>query len=209
MMKKIFSLLAALGFAVAAFGQTAEEIVRRMDAAMEKNQPDQGMYMIVDIKIPIVGTMSSKVWSYGEKTRMEVEAQGAHLITWMDDETEWTYDSDENTITIENRKPGEKDSSGGDTEMFQGITDGYDVSIKKETADSWQILCKKSRTNKEKDDPNTMDLVVSKADYSPKSLSAKLRGVTMTMRDLRFGISEKDVVFDQSKYPGATIIDKR
>ncbi len=209
MTKKLFGLLAALGFAVSAFGQTAEEIVQRMDAAMRQYQHEKGMCMTVDIKIPILGTMSSKVWSFEEKMRMEVDAAGSRVITWMDEKTEWTYDSDKNELTIENRKADEKSGSGGDAEMFQDITDGYDVSIKKETADSWQILCKKSKNNKEKDDPNTMDLVVSKADYSPKSLSANLKGITMTMRDLRYDVTEKDAAFNPDEFPGATVIDKR
>jgi outer membrane lipoprotein-sorting protein len=209
-MKKILTLLATLLFAVAAFGQTAEEIVNRMDAEMNKHDYEkEGLYMVVDIKIPILGTMSSKVWTLGEKIKMEAKTMGVLLVTWTDETTEWTYNSKTEELEIENRSGDSKSQSEGDTEMFTGITEGYDVSIKKETADAWYILCKKSKDNKEKDDPKTMDLVVAKETYYPMSLSAKMSGVTMTMRDLRFGVSEKDVTFDPKAYPGAKVVDKR
>ena len=209
-MKKILSLLATLFLGVAAFGQTAEEIVNRMDAEMDKHDMEkEGLFMVVDIKIPILGTMSSKVWNLGEKMRLEAETMGVKIVTWMDEKTEWTYNTKTEELEIENRKENSKSDSEGDTEMFSGITEGYDVSIKKETADAWYILCKKSKNNKEKDDPKTMDLVVAKGTYYPMSLSAKMSGVTMTMRDLKFGVSQKDVTFDPNEFPNAKVVDKR
>ena len=93
--------------------------------------------------------------------------------------------------------------------MFEDITDGYDVSISKQTADAWYISCKKSKSNKSKDDPKNMELVVSKKDYSPISLSASMSGVKMTMRDISFGVTESMVTFNPDKYPGVKIVDKR
>ena len=66
-----------------------------------------------------------------------------------------------------------------------------------------------TQTNTEKDDPKTMNIVVEKGTYNPKSLSAKLKGVTLTMRDLTFGIPEKRVTFNPADYPTAKIVDKR
>ena len=54
-----------------------------------------------------------------------------------------------------------------------------------------------------------MDLVVRKSNFYPISLSAKMSGVTMTLRDIDFGVSEAKVTFDPKDYPGVTIIDKR
>ena len=54
-----------------------------------------------------------------------------------------------------------------------------------------------------------MDLVINKGTYLPVSLSAKVSSVTMTMREISFGISEKQVTFNISDYPDAKIIDKR
>ena len=94
-------------------------------------------------------------------------------------------------------------------ELFQNATEGYDVSIAKENASSWTIKCKKNRSNTNKDDPKNMEIVVAKGTYQPLSLSAKVDMVTVTMRDLAFNVTEKDVTFNQADYAGATVIDKR
>ena len=207
-MRKLFSLLVTFACAVTAFGQSAEEIVNRMDAEMDKHQ-DDGLYMIVEIKISILGSLATKTWVVGEKMKMEATVMGATVVTWMDEKTEWTYNSKDNELEIANRKEDTKSTSEGDAKLFDNVTDGYDVSIKKETDDAWYILCKKSRNNKDKDDPKTMDLVIAKGTYLPVSLSAKLSGVTMTMRNLRFGVSESEVTFDPSAFSDAKVIDKR
>jgi outer membrane lipoprotein-sorting protein len=111
-------------------------------------------------------------------------------------------------VTIEAGSPSSAEESG-DAEMFENIMDGYDVSIKKETADAWYINCRKSKSNTNKDDPQKMELVVRKGTFHPISLSTKISGVTLTMKDLRFGVSETEVTFDIKQYPGAKIVDKR
>ena len=199
-------LLLAIAFAVAALAQTPEEIVSRMEAEMDKHEND-GIIMTVDVKIPILGTMTTKTYSLGDKLRVEGKMMGVDIVTWSDGVTEWTYDSKTNTIEITKEKA--KDSSEGDAEMFQGLTDGYDVSISKETADAWHILCKKTKANTDKDAPKTVNLVIAKSNYYPLSLSAKVSGVTMTMRDIAFGVTEKQVTFDPREYPTAKIEDKR
>ena len=54
-----------------------------------------------------------------------------------------------------------------------------------------------------------MDLVVAKGTYYPKSLSASMSGVTTTLRDIAFGVSDEDLTFDAADYPGVKIVDKR
>ena len=93
--------------------------------------------------------------------------------------------------------------------MLKGITEGYDVSIVKETADSWQLRCDKAKGNKDKDDPAKMDLIVAKKTYLPISLKAKYKGVTVTLRDFSLGVSKKEVTFNPSDYKGVKITDKR
>ena len=207
-MKKIITAIAALLGAFAAFAQTPEEIVSRMEKEMDKHK-DDGVVMTIDMKIPLLGTMTSRSYVLGDKVRLDATAMGVTIITWSDGKTKWTYTDKDNTIEIENEDPKKPTQSDGDTAMFSGVADGYDLSIKKETDKAWYILCKKSKTNKEKDDPKTMDLVISKADYNPVSLSATLSGVTMTMRDIAFNVTEKDVTFNPSDYPDAKIEDKR
>ena len=208
-MKRFFALLTAFVLAVAAYAQTAEEIVARMDAAMEQVSAENGFRMTMDIKIPILGTMSSDAWSLGDKMRLEASMMGKKLVTWQDGQTEWTYDAGENTITIENQDRTKKSDEKENMKMFQSATEGYDVSIAKETAAAWTIKCKKNRSNTNKDDPKNMEIVIAKDTYYPMSLSAKVDLVTVTMRNLKFNVTEQEVTFNKADYPGATIIDKR
>jgi outer membrane lipoprotein-sorting protein len=208
-MKRFFALLTAFILAVAAYAQTAEEIIARMDAAMEQVSAENGFRMTMDIKIPILGTMSSDAWSLGDKMRLEANMMGKKLVTWQDGQTEWTYDAGENTITIENQDKTKKSDEQENMKMFQSATEGYDVSIAKETSSAWTIKCKKNRFNTNKDDPKNMEIVIAKDTYYPMSLSAKVDLVTVTMRNLKFNVTEEEVTFNKADYPGATIIDKR
>ena len=207
-MKRLFTLIAALAVALASFAQTPEEIVDRMSEAMEQLE-DNGLRMTMDIKIPILGTMSTVAWTLGDKMRMEAEAMGKKIITWMDNDTEWTYTADDNTVTISNRDAKKTSSEQENMQMFESVTEGYDVFLKKETDQAWYLQCKKNKSNTNKDDPKTMDLVIAKGTYHPISLSAKVSGITVTMRDLSFNVSEKQVTFNKADYPGAKIVDKR
>lgn len=205
MKKLVLAFMAVLVAVVAAVAQTPKEIVDRMEAEMNSHA-GEGLAMTVDIKIPILGTSTSRSYVYGSKLRVEMKMMGVQVVTWSDGETSWTYVSKDNSLTIQSA--GHKKANTGDTELFMGITDGYDVSMKKETADAWHLLCKKSRGNKDEDDPKTMDLVVSKKNYYPLSLKASMSGMTMTMRDISFDVTEADVTFDIAKYPGVKIIRK-
>ena len=208
-MKRFLTLLAAFILSVAAFAQTAEEIVAKMDEVMEQVGEENGLRMTMDIKIPILGTMSTDAWTLGDKMRMEAEMMGKKIVTWQDGETEWTYDSDEKTITVTAQDKTKKSDEKENMKMFQSATEGYDVSISKETADAWTIKCRKKSSNTDKDDPKNMEIVIAKGTYYPVSLSARVDMVTVTMRNLRFNVSEKDVTFNKADYPGVTIIDKR
>lgn len=205
MKKLVLAFMAVLVAVVAAVAQTPKEIVDRMEAEMNSHA-GEGIAMTVDIKIPILGTATSRSYVYGSKLRVEMKMMGVQTVTWSDGETSWTYVSKDNSLTI--RSAGHKKANTGDVELFMGITDGYDVSMKKETADAWHLLCKKSKGNKDEDDPKTMDLVVSKKNYYPLSLKASMSGMTMTMRDISFDVTEADVTFDIAKYPGVKIIRK-
>ena len=206
-MKRILSLFAALVCTLAAFAQTPEEILTRMEEAVN-NHEEEGSILGLDIKIPILGTMSTKTWMLGDKMYIETKVMGKDALIWSDGTTQWTYIPSKNEIEIEDDKPSSS-SAEGDMEMLSGIADGYDVSIKKETAEAWYIQCKKSKDNKNEDDPKKMDVVVSKADYHPISLSTKMKGVSVTLHDIGFGVTEEKVTFDINKYPGAKITDKR
>ena len=207
-MKRIIALLTVFSLAVAAFAQTPEEIITKMEETMAQLEVD-GLVMAMDIKIPILGTMSSKAWNKGEKTRIEGEMMGVRIVTFIDGDTEWEYNSKENQVRIRRHDPNKESQEESNAKLFEAISEGYDVFLDKETATAWHIRCKKNKNNKEKDDPKTMDLVVAKGTYYPVSLSAKVSGITVRMYDLGFNVSEKQVTFDRADYPGATIIDER
>lgn len=208
-MRRFLALLAACAFAVTAFAQTPEEIVAKMDEVMNGRDLNQGFRMTMDLKIPILGTFSTTAYTLGDKMRMEGEIKGKKMITWQDAETEWEYLPDERKVTIKRRDPQKKSSEEENMKMFQSATVGYDVFLKSETEDAWCILCKKNKSNKEKDDPKTMEIVIAKDTYFPMSLSAKLKGITVTMRDLGFSVTEEEVTYDPDKLPGVIIIDER
>lgn len=209
-MKKLLITVLSLALAVAASAQTPKEIISRMEERMSTfNYEKDGLGMIMDLKMPILGTFSVKALSRGDKMRMEMQKGDAHNITWRDKDTEWDYDVAKNEIVIKRIDPKKESKNEGDVEMFKGITEGYDVTIAKETEKLWYLKCKKSKANKNDDDPKNMDLIVEKGTYNPRSLSAKMKGVTVTMRDLTYGVSEKQVTFNAADHPGANIIDKR
>ncbi len=210
-MKRFLFFIAAVFTLTATLrAQTAQEIVDKMDQVMANVDADDGMSMVMEMKMPIIGTIATHVLSLGGKMRMDIAKGQDTLITWVDASTEWTYDSDKNQVTIKNRTADAPSKADENMKMFDGITAGYDVSIRKETPAEWHIRCRKNRDNKEKDDPKTMDLVVEKGTYMPLSLSAKVSMVTITMRNLAYGVvTEKDVTFDPASYPTAKVVDER
>ncbi len=205
MKKFYFCLMAVLAFATLTFAQTPEEILARMDKVMAAAEK-KGMSMAMDLKIPIIGTTTAMMYAIGDRTKTETTMLGHKIITYSDGTSEWEYDTVDNKITITSVKPG-GDSS--EAELFSSITDGYDVTIKKETADAWYLHCKKSKTNTEKEDPDKMDLVVSKTTDMPISLTTKVSGIKITLRDVKLGVTEKEMYFNPDDYPDAKIIDER
>lgn len=206
-MKRFLIVIVALAaFASAAYSQTADEIIARMEQELKRGET-QGTAITFDIHIPLLGEVSSRIKTLGDFSRADLDAKGEKGIIWVAKDTTWTYSSKDNEIVIETGKS--KDSSQDGNEMLNGITEGYDATIVKETADTWQLRCNKSKSNKDKDDPGKMDLVVSKKTYLPVSLTAKVKGITMTLRNFSIGVSKKDVTFNPSEFKGAKITDKR
>lgn len=208
-MKKLIAIISFIAMATATMAQTAEEIVTRMEAEMSKHNESEGFAMTMDIKMIIIGTMSSRSYVLGDKMRIEANRDGKDFVTWSDGKTEWSYDSEKNEIEITNAKPKEKTNTDGDTKLFKDITVGYDIKIDKETATEWHIRCKRSRSNPDKDAPKRMDLVVAKETYWPVSLSTSVTAASVTMRDISFGVTEEQVTFNPKEFPEATIVDNR
>lgn len=207
-MKKFFLIVVALAaFASLGYAQTADEIVERMDKELKKGE-SVGTAVTFDIHIPIIGQVSSRIRTLGNRSRADIDAKGEKGIIWVVKDTSWSYSPKDNEIVIELGKKDNSSSQQGN-EMLSGITEGYNVTIVKETADSWQLRCDKAKGNKDKDDPAKMDLVVAKKTWLPVSLKAKYKGVTVTLRDFSLGVSRKEVTLNPSDYKGVKIIDKR
>ncbi len=195
---------------LAAFGlsaQTPEEIVKRMDAALDKAE-GQGTSFTFIMDIPIIGKASTRVYSLGDKVKMEVEMMGESNEAWIDGNTSWIYDKKRNEL-VANTINKSDDAAADAMSSFQGITDGYDVSLEKETDDTWYLLCKKSRKNKDKDAAKKMNIAVRKGNYMPVYLRTKAKGIGISIENIKPGVDPEVVAFSPDKFPGAKIKDQR
>ena len=208
MKKTLFTVFAAMLAATALFAQTPNEILDKMDKELSRSDVE-GSSVIMDLKLPIIGTYPTTIYTHGEKMKTVTEIGDERLTTWSDGKTNWSYDQEKNEITITNASASDNSSAESNMNLISNATKGYDAKLKKETADAWYFKLTKSKSNKNKDDAKNMDLVVSKATYLPLSLSTKASGVTITLRDYALGVSEKDVTFNPEDYPKAKIIDNR
>lgn len=203
-MKRLFVLTAAvLAFACAASAQTASEIVARMDQELAKCDVE-GYSFTFDMKIPFLATSSTRISTLGDKERMDMTYKDENKVIWRDKDTTWTYDNGEVVIALEPRKEDSDDNA-----TFKNLSGRYDVSIKSETADVWELLCKKSKSNKDKNDLKKMVFSVSKKTFLPVEYSNKKAGFKMDIRDYAVGVSEDFVTFTPDKVNGAPITDKR
>lgn len=192
--------------------QTPEQVVERMTAELNKGDSLGTTFDLV-MSIPILGTFRSTNSVLGDKMRIEVTEKDKKSISWDDGTTSWEYDSEKNEVEITNSKRENNEESKentGDMELFQGLAEGYDLSFEKKTDDKvWYILCKKSKSNKDKDDPKQINVAVSKADYSCIYLKTKMKGITVSMESFKIGVTEEQVTFNPAEFPGVKIVDKR
>ena len=204
-MKRLFlTIIAIAAFAAGGFAQTAQEIVERMDQEINKGET-LGTALTMTMKMPIIGEISTRISTLGDKSKAEMEGKGEKSTVWYDKDVSWTFTPKDNEIVIkkvESEENQEKD-------LASGVTEGYKVSIAGETADTWILKCKKLRSNDDKGDPKRMDLIVSKKTYLPISLNAKASIIKITLSDYVIGVSPEEVAFDPSAFPGVKITDQR
>ena len=217
-MKRILTLFSALFLALATFAQTPEEIVTKMEETRAQLQKGDSYVVALEAKYPIIGKVTNKTWSRGNKVRFELEMLKHKGISYTDGKTEWIYSPEKNEVKIQRSGSGKKSAGASVVEQFadfdgnsafENIVDGYDISLDKETATAWYLHCKRKKSNKEKDAPKTMDLVIAKGSYRLLSQSVKILGVSFRMYDFGYNVTEKQVTFDPADYPGVTIIDER
>ena len=208
MRKILVTVFAALFAATALVAQTPEEILARMDQETNRFGPE-GCSMVMEIKIPLLGTVGTTAYILGEKYKMITAVKDEPTIIWSDGKSNWEYNVKKKEVVITPAKPSGDNKAESNVEMVKGVTEGYDVRLKKETDDAWHFRCTKSRSNTNKDDPKNMDLVVSKATYLPISVKTSMTGITVTLRDFAIGVSEAEVTFHPSDYPDVQIVDNR
>lgn len=207
-MKRLIFLIITLAATFAALAQTPEDIVARMDQEMKKHD-GEGFSMVVEVKLPVLGTMSTKSYLFGNKCRMEATMKDITLVYWYDETTERIYDSNSNEIKVKTRRGDSKSGSGSEKELLEGISEGYDLSLEKETDSTWQINCKKSKSNTDKNAPKSILLTVSKKNYFPLSISTKVASINTTIRNFAYGVTEEQVTFNPADFPDAKIVDER
>lgn len=209
MKRKLSFLLMTVMLMVGAVvnAQTPDQIVQRMSKELDRANTE-GFQMDFGMKMPIVGWVMTHTWVSGNKYKIETKIQDKHSIIWTDATTRWDYNVQDNIVTISNKGQAE---GGSDTNLslMSGVTDGYDVKLKKETADAWYLECKKQRSNKDKDAPKKMDFIVSKTTYLPIKMSTKVSVFTISMENISLGVKESEVTFNPAKYPNVKIVDNR
>ena len=210
-MRRFLCFAIAFLSATITFAQTGAEIVNRMNQRLSDRKAD-GIAMSVDVKIPIVGTVTTKTYSLGKKTRLEIESSKVNTITFIDDTLQWTYVPGSSEVLLTNIRPGNanaSDNPGMDAGMFDDIPEGYDITIKSQNSVKWELVCKRKKSNKDDDSPKTISLEVRKETYEPISMSTKIMGINCTMHHFIFGVTEDKVTFNPDNYPGIKITDQR
>lgn len=202
----------ALVWAMAAFSQTGAEIIDRMNERINSRAGD-GISLIVDVKVPVLGAIATKTVVLGEKRRLDVKMKEHNVITFSEKDTIWIYTEETNSIIISNdsvmAQSKSSNQGGMNVDIFGDLTEGYDITIKSQNLVKWELACKRKRSNKDDDSPKNMTLEVRKETYEPISMSTKMMGINCTMHDFKFGISEKEVTFNEADFPGVTIVDQR
>lgn len=211
-MRKILCTVCTLVWAMSLFAQTGLEIVDRMNERINGRR-SQGISLVVDVKIPVVGTVVTKTAVLGEKRRIDMKVKDHDVITFNDGKTNWVYMAESNSVIITNdtitAKVASSSQGSMDVDMFGDLSGGYDITIKSENLVKWELLCKKKKSNDDDDTPKKITLEVRKESYDPIIMTTKMMGINITMRDFKFGVTEDQVTFNPDNYPGIKITDKR
>ena len=208
-MKRLLCFAIAFLSATVTFAQTGLEIVNRMNQRLS-DRKSEGICMSADVKIPVMGTVTTRTYAYGNKRRMEVESSKINTITFIDDTLQWTYVKGSSEVVLTNLNIGKRsDTPGTDTGMFDDIPDAYDITIKSQNAVKWELQCKRKKNIDDDDYPKHLTLEVRKDTYEPISMNTKVMGISMTMHHFIFGIPESKVTFNPDDFPGVTVSDQR
>ena len=210
-MKRILCFAIAFLSATMTFAQTGAEIVNRMNERINARR-SEGISVIAEVKIPIVGTVSTKTSALGDRRRVDVRMKERDVITFSQQDTTWIYTVQDNSVLITTDTIMSKVNSSnpeGNIDMFGDIVEVYNITIKSQNLVKWELVCKRKKGNKDDDYPKNITLEVRKDTYELISMTTKMMGISMVMRDLKFGLTQKDVTFNQANYPGVKVTDQR
>lgn len=210
-MKRILCFAIAFLSATMTFAQTGAEIVDRMNERINARR-SEGISVIAEVKIPIVGTVSTKTSALGDRKRVDVRMKERDVITFSQQDTTWIYTVQDNSVLITTDTIMSKVNSSnpeGNIDMFGDIVEVYNITIKSQNLVKWELVCKRKKGNKDDDYPKNITLEVRKDTYELISMTTKMMGISMVMRDLKFGLTQKDVTFNQANYPGVKVTDQR
>ena len=210
-MKRILCFAIAFLSATMTFAQTGAEIVNRMNERINARR-SEGISVIAEVKIPIVGTVLTKTSALGDRRRVDVRMKERDVITFSQQDTTWIYTVQDNSVLITTDTIMSKVNSSnpeGNIDMFGDIVEVYNITIKSQNLVKWELVCKRKKGNKDDDYPKNIILEVRKDTYELISMTTKMMGISMVMRDLKFGLTQKDVTFNQANYPGVKVTDQR
>ena len=210
-MKRILCFAIAFLSATMTFAQTGAEIVNRMNERINARR-SEGISVIAEVKIPIVGTVLTKTSALGDRRRVDVRMKERDVITFSQQDTTWIYTVQDNSVLITTDTIMSKVNSSnpeGNIDMFGDIVEVYNITIKSQNLVKWELVCKRKKGNKDDDYPKNITLEVRKDTYELISMTTKMMGISMVMRDLKFGLTQKDVTFNQANSPGVTVTDQR
>ena len=210
-MKRILCSVIAIVCITVTFAQTGLEIVNRMNEMIESHDSD-GISMYIDVKIPIIGSVSTKTMHAADKTCFDFVVKENRFITFIEDTVQWIYYPEKNEVlrtTSDDKSVSNPAADAGmDMGMFGNVAEGYDITIKSENLVKWVLACKKKRQNPDKDAPKNITIEVRKDSYMPLVFSTKMMGIDFIMRDFVFGVTEDQVTFNLDNYPGVKIIEQ-
>ena len=208
--KSILAAAAAIVLASVSLGaQTATEIIERMTREMSRGDAE-GMSMTFVMKVPILGDISSYSMSRGDKSKIEISGKEKNVVIWTDATTKWEYDLEAGEITVSEKETSSGEASNNsDISRFENIKEGYNLVLEREDEEAWYITCKKKKENKDKNDFKKMNVVVAKGTFLPLELSGSEMGFKISIQDVSIGVSDAEVTFRASDYPGIKITDNR
>lgn len=205
-------LLAFLSFPAIAQQQQAKAV---LDKTAETFRKAGGVQIMFDVKSytngQLEGTSSGEIRLKGEKFVLKTPEAG----TWFDGKTQWSYMESSEEVNVTNPTPEELRSINPYTLLYM-----YQQGFTYQLGTATQYAGKKVKeviltSTDSRQDLSRIVLKVAQDTYQPVFIQLQQRGTKnyseIVVTGYRTGqnYTDKEFVFDRSKYPDAEIIDLR